>query len=220
MAFYPVMLNLSGRLALVVGAGPVGLRKARGLLDAGALVRLVAPQRAEDFDHPALEWHPRTYRPADLEGAALAFAATGDGAVDSRVADDARARGIWVNVAADPDGGDVIVPAVRRCGPLTLAVASSGASPAAAALAADRAVQSLGVGWQRFALVAGALRRLSLTAKKRATYNRTVLQGLLEDGLVELLERGDRQAVDALLQRHCGVEGLAALEINRADLPL
>ena len=40
---YPVLLDLAGRLCLVVGGGPVGWRKAQGLLAVGAMVRLVDP---------------------------------------------------------------------------------------------------------------------------------------------------------------------------------
>ncbi|GAB4166116.1 MAG: bifunctional precorrin-2 dehydrogenase/sirohydrochlorin ferrochelatase [Geothermobacteraceae bacterium] len=220
MALYPVMLELAGRLCVVVGAGSVGMRKTRGLLEAGARVRLVAPDRADAFAHPDLEWRSRNYDPGDLDGACLAFAATGDAEVDGRVAADARAAGIWVNLAADPERGDLVLPAVRRLGALTLAAGTGGASPALAALAADRAAAALGVGWQRLTALAAALRRASLTEKRRATYNRNVLHRLIEDGLVELLERGDRQAVDALLRRHCGLDGLTDLDLDRADLPL
>ena len=41
---YPVSLKLSGRLCLVVGGGPIALRKAGDLLAGGARVRAVAPE--------------------------------------------------------------------------------------------------------------------------------------------------------------------------------
>ena len=40
---YPLMLDLTGRPAVVVGGGQVALRRARGLLAAGALVHVIAP---------------------------------------------------------------------------------------------------------------------------------------------------------------------------------
>jgi uroporphyrin-III C-methyltransferase/precorrin-2 dehydrogenase/sirohydrochlorin ferrochelatase len=40
---YPVLLDLTGRRVVVVGGGRVALRRARGLLEAGALVHVVAP---------------------------------------------------------------------------------------------------------------------------------------------------------------------------------
>jgi len=43
MAFYPIFLNVSGKRAVVVGGGPVAVRKAKGLLEAGAHVVVIAP---------------------------------------------------------------------------------------------------------------------------------------------------------------------------------
>ena len=42
MRTFPIMLDLRGKLAVVVGARPVGLRKAKSLVKADARVRLVA----------------------------------------------------------------------------------------------------------------------------------------------------------------------------------
>jgi uroporphyrin-III C-methyltransferase/precorrin-2 dehydrogenase/sirohydrochlorin ferrochelatase len=44
---YPTALRLLGRPVLVVGGGPVAERRAKGLLDAGAKVTVVAPVATE-----------------------------------------------------------------------------------------------------------------------------------------------------------------------------
>ena len=46
---YPVMLDLRGRVVLVVGAGPIATRKAEGLVAEGARVRVVAPEISPDM---------------------------------------------------------------------------------------------------------------------------------------------------------------------------
>ena len=46
---YPVMLDLRGRVVLVVGAGPIATRKADGLVGEGAHVRVVAPEISPDM---------------------------------------------------------------------------------------------------------------------------------------------------------------------------
>jgi precorrin-2 dehydrogenase/sirohydrochlorin ferrochelatase len=124
----PVSLNLSGKLAVVVGGGPVGLRKLAALRDSGAAVRLVDPRHLTNT--PAGVTHVAdAYRADHLTGAAVAFAcATAD--VNARVVADARAAGVWVSSASAPADGDFVLPAVVRCGELTIAVGTGGAAPA------------------------------------------------------------------------------------------
>jgi siroheme synthase-like protein len=144
---YPIALDLRGRAVLVVGLGPVGRRKAVGLLAAGARVVGVDPAAGgADWAQAlpaAIEVRAEPYRAAHLEGMSLAFAAA-TAAVNRQVVADARRAGVWVCSASDPGAGDFTVPAVWREGPLTLTVATAGASPALARALRDRAVQALG----------------------------------------------------------------------------
>jgi siroheme synthase-like protein len=137
---YPVLLDLTGVPVLVVGAGPVAARKVAGLAAAGAAVRVVAPEVADELDrrHVA-ELRPRAYELGDLGGVRLVVTATGDPDVDARVAADARAAGIWVNAADQPADCTFILPAIARREPITISVSTDGASPALARRLRDRA---------------------------------------------------------------------------------
>src|SRR5881392_610399 len=83
---YPLMLDLTGRRVVVVGGGRVALRRAQALLAAGALVHVIAPQVDPALAGPEVTVSRREYRDGDLAGTWLAHAATGDAAVNARVA--------------------------------------------------------------------------------------------------------------------------------------
>ena len=117
MRHYPVFLDLQDRLVLVVGAGKVALRKTKGLLDAGARVSVVAPESLPEFDHLPLRLVRRRFRPADLDGVLLVFAAA------------AQSRGVLANIADSAGDCDFIVPARVQRGDVQIAISTGGKSP-------------------------------------------------------------------------------------------
>ncbi len=112
---------------MVVGGGRVGSRKAAGLAEAGARVRVIAPRAAAGLR--AHQWERRNYRPGDLKGAFLAFAATDDRRVNRAVAVEARRRRIPVNVADSLEDCTFLAPARVSRGDLQIAVSTGGQDP-------------------------------------------------------------------------------------------
>ena len=137
---YPVFLDITDRLAVVIGG--VGRRPAEAAFAARRRrpCSCRMPGDAAGGLRPSLTWTQAPYVPAHLDGAILAFAAaTGD--VNVRVVADAAAAGIWVNSATDPDAGNFIVPATLRRGDFAVAVSTGGAAPLLARLVRDRLEQ-------------------------------------------------------------------------------
>ena len=131
MRLYPVFLDLRDRSVLVVGGGPVAARKAKGLLKAGARVTVVAPAFSRAFPK-AVRRLKRRYRASDVRGNLLVVVATDDGALNVRIARQARSAGALVNRADDAGDCDYHVPSVFRKGGLAVAVSTGGTSPALA----------------------------------------------------------------------------------------
>jgi siroheme synthase-like protein len=134
--FYIACLRLTGRRAVVVGGGDVGLEKVEGLLACDGDVTLVAPEAHPELVQLSLEgsirWERREYRSEDLDGCLIAIAATNDTDVNIRVFEDAEARAMLVNVVDVPPLCNFILPAIVRTGPLAVAISTAGASPALA----------------------------------------------------------------------------------------
>jgi siroheme synthase-like protein len=131
--YYPIFLDLTGRPVLVVGAGKIALRKTKGLIEAGAHVTVVAPEAVPEFSTLPVRLLARRFRPSDLNGKVLAFAATNVREVNRRIGVEATNRGIPVNVADAPAECRFLVPArIRRDG-LQLAISTSGRNPRLAA---------------------------------------------------------------------------------------
>jgi precorrin-2 dehydrogenase / sirohydrochlorin ferrochelatase len=216
MADYPVALNLAGRLCVVVGAGSVGRRKATGLLEAGARVRLVDPRLQADDGLATIEQIRRAFEPKDLQGAFLVFAATDDAQLNRKVAAAARAFGALVQAVDDPALSDFHLPAILRRGALTLAVFTGGHSPALAVALRDQLAQEFGEEWAKVLEVAAALRKRRLTVEEPNPYNLAVLRELLSSGLPHLLAAKDYAAVDRLLQKTLGKN----INLERLHIPL
>jgi precorrin-2 dehydrogenase/sirohydrochlorin ferrochelatase len=181
-------LNLSGRKCVVVGGGKVATRKVAGLLDAGAEVLLVSPEATPELREMAnagkIDWRRRHFAHPDVEGALLVFASTNDEVVNDLVMLAARSKGILVNVASGPGGGDFLLPAVYRDGPVTVAVDTGGAAPALSAHLRDVAGKALPQRAGELAETLGRLKR-ALTAETWRETCEGGLAGAISSGNLE-----------------------------------
>ena len=167
--YYMACLDLEGRSCLVVGGGPVGAEKARGLLECGARVAVVSPEADAAVLALPVEWLARGYESRDLDGRFLVVAATSDTELNRRVFADAEARGLLCNAADVPELCSFILPAVHREGPIAIAVSTGGASPALAQRIRSEIARVVG---PEHAELARTLRALRPWAKERfATYD-------------------------------------------------
>lgn len=202
---YPIIFDLTDRLCVVVGAGRVGCRKARGLLNAGARVRMVSTKSPTDANlEKQTELRIKKFEPSDLDNAVLAFAATGAGPTNGEVCAAAKARGIPINSASSPVDGNFCLPATLQRGDLLLTVSTCGRSPALAKVLRDRLAEDFGQEWADIVEIMGRLRTRKLTDKREKTYSCKVLDELLKEDLAELVASGHTAEINTLLTQVLG----------------
>jgi precorrin-2 dehydrogenase / sirohydrochlorin ferrochelatase len=135
-SLFPMFVKLEGRKCLVVGAGRIAESKIPGLLEAGAKVRVVAPDAisavAEWARAGRITWDRRSFFSADLDAVFLVIAATSLPDLNATVFREAQQRNILCNAVDDPAHCDFYYPAVVRRGALQLAISTAGLSPALA----------------------------------------------------------------------------------------
>lgn len=138
MRYYPLFLDLSRADCLVIGAGNVGRRKIKTLLDSGAARVVALDPFAEEkklqafLEEPRFRFERRAFREEDAAGKMLVFACTSSREVNHAAAEACRARNVLCNVADAPREGAFLVPAHVEAPPLSLALSTGGASPALA----------------------------------------------------------------------------------------
>jgi len=210
MDFLPIFLDVREQPCLVVGGGEVAARKCALLLRAGARVTVLAPELSAAFDDDLaaarIAHRAAGFRDQDLDGIALAIAATGDQAVNRAVAAAARARRIPVNVVDQPALCSFILPSIIERAPLIVAVSSGGASPVLARLLRARLETLIPAGYGRLASLAGEFRD-RVKARFKPSERRRFWERTLQGPIAELVFSG-RDA-----EAHIALE--AALEDTR-----
>ena len=168
MAFgYPMLLELAGRRAVVIGEFAVEAGKVEGLLAAGAEVTVVAkgPEAALDRleGDPRVVVHRRGYGGSDdLAGAVVCVASAAEPAVRDAIAADARAAGVLVNVMDDVPNCDFAAPAIVRRGDLVIAIGTGGRAPALASRLRAELADRFGPEWTELMDVVGRVRAETL----------------------------------------------------------
>jgi siroheme synthase-like protein len=213
-AYYPAMLDLAGRDVLLVGGGEVAAQKAGPLIEAGARLRVVAPELI-----PALRvrieagearWEQREVRAGDTAGCAVVVCATDQREVNRQVSEEARAGGIPVNVVDDPALCTFIVPSTVRRGPLQVSVSTGGRSPAFAKFMRKELERAVGEEYGVLAEMAGRMRDLARDAGVGYEERDQAAAAVLPE-LLDLLRQGRTEDAWALAEQRA-----LALAANRA----
>ena len=200
--YYPIFLNLKGKKCVVVGGGRVALRKVRALLDCGADITVISPKPHAEisklFKNKAIRLIRRSYERGDLRGAALSIAATRAKEINRKVAEESKKNGTPVNVVDDAELSDFIVPSSFRRGDLSVAISTSGMSPALAKKIRAKLEKNIGMEYAYLLSLIADIR--SEIKKKGLRVSAKAWQESLDlDSLILFLKAGRHEEAKATL---------------------
>ena len=215
-AYYPVYLNLRGRRCVIIGGGAVAEGKIARLLDSGADIRVVSPDATPGIRQfvadGSVRWEQRKYQHGDLEGAFIAIAATNVREVNRRIFEEANERGVMLNAVDDPPNCSFIAPSIVQRGPVTLAISTSGVSPALARKLRESLQASDDLAWADLSGVMAVARARLREMGLLASTDPERWQRCITPQLLAMAQDGrESEAVEALL---------AGLLDEKSPLPL
>lgn len=194
MQYLPLFADLRTRACLVVGGGVVAERRVRQLLRAGARVTVAAPamtaQLAEWRREGTIAHEPTGHELPSFDDYWLIIAATGDRAVNGRVASAAERAKRLCNVVDDPERCSFIMPAIIDHDPVTIAVSSSGRSPVVARWIKGIVEATIPAGVGSLAALAGRFRARVKETLSDPTERRRFWQSVLSGKVADLALSG------------------------------
>ncbi len=216
--YYPVMLDVRDRLAIVVGGDRVAAEKAAALSASGALVHVICLEFCDELllqaERKQVTLLRKTYEPGDLAGAFVSIAATSDPGLVQAIWAETQERGQLVNIVDMPEYCSFIMPSVLRREQLTIAVSTEGASPGLAKRIRhsleDIFPPAYGPYLRLAALARRYLRSNGISYERRDDFFSDFFTA---DVLARLVEGDNRQAVarTAELLRNYGIEVSASV---------
>ena len=201
MKYYPVFLNMQSKKVVIIGGGTVAERKAGTLLKAGARVTVVSPELTEKLgnleQNKIIKHISRGYRKNDIKDAFLVVAATDSSDINTRVSRDARGL---VNVVDLPSLCNFIAPSVITRGALTIAISTSGISPALAKTIRKELEKQYGTEITMYLKFLNGIRIRTLATIPEQSKREKFLKGLASKKILQMLRvKGVQEVKKAVL---------------------
>ena len=134
MAYFPMFYNLENRRVLVVGGGKIATEKLEKIVQFTKDITVIAKELSKEAYYltktHCLSVYSRAYRVGDIEGFDIVVVATDDIKLQESIYSESRGKDILVNSVDNVKFCDFIFPSFIKKGDLTVAISTSGASPA------------------------------------------------------------------------------------------
>ncbi|MCX6051650.1 MAG: bifunctional precorrin-2 dehydrogenase/sirohydrochlorin ferrochelatase [Campylobacterales bacterium] len=136
MSYFPAFLKLDNKKILIVGGGYVAYEKLERLLDFTKNITVIAPELSLDMskiiEKENLVFHKRVYEVGDIKEYSVVIVAVDDIPLQAEIFQESKKYNCLCNAVDSVDYCDFIFPSYIKKDDLTIAVSTSGASPALA----------------------------------------------------------------------------------------
>ena len=210
LSVFPAFHKVAGRRVVVVGGGAAAAAKVRLLGETKAEIVVYAASLEKEMGADLIaahgDWRGAFPAAADLAGAALVFAATGDEEQDREVRALAHSVGVPVNVVDRPELCDFYTPALVNRAPLAIAIGSEGVAPVLSRHVRARIEALLAPAFGDLAALADRLRERVMGALQSVADRRRYWARFFSGPVAERVFAGNLAAAEH--------EALRALEID------
>ena len=127
--FFPMFIDISDKVFLVIGGGKVAARRVKTLVNFGCTIKLIAPEVDDEIinlHYDKIHIIKRKYDITDMDEVDFCLAATDIAERNSKITWDAKLNHIAVNNASDKNDCDFYFPGVGDTAPLTIGICASG----------------------------------------------------------------------------------------------
>ena len=136
MAYFPAFIKLDNKKILIVGGGYIAQEKLEHLLDFTSDIDLISLEYSNDMlkiiNDNDLKHETRSYNKGDIKEYAVVIVAVDDIPLQAEIFDESKQYNCLCNSVDSVDYCDFIFPSYIKKDDLTIAVSTSGSSPAMA----------------------------------------------------------------------------------------
>ncbi|MBC2884244.1 uroporphyrinogen-III C-methyltransferase [Ochrobactrum sp. CM-21-5] len=215
LADFPAFFRVSEEVVAIVGGGEEALNKARLVAQTSARLRIIAqetePHLTDFIASHGAEHIAAPFTAEHLEGAKLAFVATGDEVEDRVIAVAAKALRIPVNVVDRPALCDFLTPAIVNRAPVAIAIGSEGTAPVLAQMVRARIDAAFSPRLGELAHFAQGWRPLVERVLPKGIARRSFWRSFFSGAVSLAVENGDREeawrAASKLLEKPLDASG-------------
>lgn len=199
-----IVLNVTGKKAVVVGGGLIAARKAETLIKANMQIDVFADELGQDLmeahKNGAITHHSRTVVESDLKGAIIGIGASKDKEINLAFRKIAQQAGVPVNMVDDPENCDFIMPAIIDRSPILITISSGGASPIFTRTLKARFEAMVPTSYGRLAEFAGSYRQIVKDKIANFTHRRRFWEDMIGGSIGEHVLVGKEDEAAALTE--------------------